>query len=400
MFLHILLSAKFSPIVNFFPNWLKMRNPTREVLIGSVCIGNYHPVVVQSMCATSTRDVEATFAQVIQLTEAGAGIVRIAVDHPRDVAAVESLSRKIGKLDSPLREKINLSVDLQENFRLAESLAPWVAKIRYNPGHLHHVEKEIPWREKVRWLVEVAQKEDVALRVGVNCGSIDPEKQAEEDPVFASALEHADWLEELGFERFCVSLKDSHPEKVLKINRLFAQKRPSIPIHLGVTEAGVPPVGILKSRVALEPLLREGIGDTLRISLTVPNERKNEEVEAGKALLADVATNRVTVVDDWNQEGLNIISCPSCSRVQNARFVDLAMKVHEITAYAKAYPLTIAVMGCRVNGPGESDHADIGLWCGPDRVNLKVRGKLLGSFPYETILEKVKETLDECIRGC
>ncbi|MDO4582665.1 MAG: flavodoxin-dependent (E)-4-hydroxy-3-methylbut-2-enyl-diphosphate synthase [Planctomycetia bacterium] len=374
-----------------------MRNPTREVSIGSVCIGNYHPVVVQSMCATPTQDVEATFAQVIQLTEAGAGIVRVAVDHPRDVAAVEALSRKIAALDLPLREKINLSVDLQENFRLAEALAPWVAKIRYNPGHLHHLEKDISWREKVRWLVEVAQKEDVALRVGVNCGSIDPEKKTGEDPVFASALEHADWLEELGFERFCVSLKDSHPENVLKINRLFAQKRPSIPIHLGVTEAGVPSVGIPKSRAALEPLLREGIGDTLRISLTVPNERKREEVEAGQALLDDVAANRVTVPSDWNQAGLNIISCPSCSRVQNARFVDLAMKVHEMTTYAKAYPFTIAVMGCRVNGPGESDHADIGLWCGADRVNMKLRGKLLGSFSYDTILEKVKETLDDLI---
>lgn len=365
--------------------------------IGSIFIGGQNPVAVQSMCATKTQNVAATLAQVVELTEAGAKIVRIACDSPADADALEALSREIALLNPSLREKINLSVDLQENYRIAERIAPYVAKIRYNPGHLYHLEPETPWREKVRQLVGVARNHHLAIRIGINCGSIDPTKKAEEDPIFASALEHAAWMEELGFERFCVSLKDSLPETVLRINRLFAARHPEIPLHLGVTEAGVPPVGIMKSRAALEPLLFDGIGDTLRISLTVPNERKTEEVAAGLALLSDVAAGRRTVTDAWKAEGLNIISCPSCSRVQNARFVELAMKVHEMTQYARKYPLTIAVMGCRVNGPGETDHADLGLWCGPECVNLKCKGVVLGSFSYDIILEKLKEQLDALI---
>lgn len=374
------------------------RNPTREVQIGSICIGAAHPIAVQTMCATKTQDVEATFAQIVQLTEAGAKIVRVACDSPNDASALEAIAQKIRKLDSPLREKINLSVDLQENYRIAERIAPFVAKVRYNPGHLHHVETDLPWQEKVRWLVSVARNHDIALRIGINCGSLDPSKKAEENPIFASAVEHAAWMEELNFTRFCVSLKDSDPQKVLFINRLFAERHPQIPIHLGVTEAGVPPIGIQKSRAALEPLLFEGIGDTLRISLTVPNERKHEEVEAGAALTADVLAGRRTVTEGWTAQGLNIISCPSCSRVQNGRFVDLAEKVHEMAAYAKEFPITIAVMGCRVNGPGETDHADLGLWCGPSSVNLKCKGTLLGAFPYEEILGKLKEQLDILIQ--
>ncbi len=374
-----------------------LRNPTREVRIGSVMIGATHPVVVQSMCATKTQDVDATFQQVVELTEAGAGIVRVACDSQNDADALEALAGKIRTLNGNLRDKINLSVDLQENYRVAEKIAPYVAKIRYNPGHLHHVETDLPWREKVRWLVSVAEKNDVALRIGINCGSIDPTKKAEENPIFASAMEHVAWMGEIGFERFCVSLKDSDPENVLAINRLFAEKHPEVPLHLGVTEAGVPPIGIQKSRAALEPLLFEGIGDTLRISLTVPNDRKREEVEAGLSLIQDVAEGRRTVTGGWKCDGLNIISCPSCSRVQNGRFVELAMQVHEMARYAREYPITIAVMGCRVNGPGETDHADLGLWCGPTCVNLKRQGTVLGSFPYEEILQRLKTELDALI---
>ena len=373
------------------------RNPTREVRIGSVFIGANHPIAVQTMCATKTRDVDATFRQIVELTEAGAKLVRVACDSQNDAEALEAISGKIRQLNPELREKINLSVDLQENYRIAEQIAPFVAKIRYNPGHLHHAEPEIPWREKVRWLAETARKNDVALRIGINCGSIDPTKKAEEDPIFASALEHVEWLGELGFDRFCVSMKDSNPETVVRINRLFAERHPEVPIHLGVTEAGVPPIGIQKTRAALEPLLFEGIGDTLRVSLTVPNERKREEVEAGLSLIRDVEAGRRTVTEGWKCAGLNIISCPSCSRVENGRFVELAMKVHEMARYAQEYPITIAVMGCRVNGPGETDHADLGLWCGPNHVNLKRGGELLGSFPYDEILGKLKEQLDRLI---
>jgi (E)-4-hydroxy-3-methylbut-2-enyl-diphosphate synthase len=169
-------------------------------------------------------------------------------------------------------------------------------------------------------------------------------------------------------------------------NRQFAAKRPDVPIHLGLTEAGLPPMGIEKSRAALEPLLAEGIGDTLRVSLTVPNDRKAEEIAAGRLILQNVKSG--TLLTDWKPEGVNIISCPSCARVENERFVLLAEQVWEATRSIKV-PLTIAVMGCRVNGPGETDHADIGLWCGKNVVNLKSGSTLIGSFGYDEVIEKM-----------
>ncbi len=165
-----------------------------------------------------------------------------------------------------------------------------------------------------------------------------------------------------------------------------------------MTEAGVPPDGILKTRAALIPLLAEGIGDTLRVSLTVPNVQKFEEITAGREMLDDVAAGRTSLPDLEAELGrLNIISCPSCSRVENAAFVNLAHQVREATRYASDAPLTIAVMGCRVNGPGETDHADLGLWCGATQVNLKRKSQVLGAFSYEEIIPKLLEELDKLI---
>jgi (E)-4-hydroxy-3-methylbut-2-enyl-diphosphate synthase len=212
-----------------------------------------------------------------------------------------------------------------------------------------------------------------------------------------SALEHCELLDKLGFTRFCVSLKDSDPAKVVQVNRRFAAERPDVPLHLGVTEAGMPPEGILKTRIAFEQLLSKGIGDTLRVSLTVPAGRKHEEIEAGRQILADIAAGRFSQPGELATGGLNIVSCPSCSRVENDRFVDLAERVREATRYAVEYPITIAVMGCRVNGPGETDHADIGLWCGPTFVNLKRSGELLGAFSYEDVIPRLKVELDALI---
>jgi (E)-4-hydroxy-3-methylbut-2-enyl-diphosphate synthase len=383
------------------------RDPTRPVKVGSVTIGDGNPIVVQSMCATKTADVEATAAQVNQLAEAGAGVVRIAVDTERDCEALAEIRR---------RTRANLSVDLQENYRLAAAVAPLVDKIRYNPGHLYHHERNRPWQDKVRFLVDVAGQHDCALRVGVNCGSVDPAKTtsprplagegpgvraADSDgllqPMLESALEHCDLLDHLGFTRYCVSLKDSDPARVVEVNRRFAAARPDVPLHLGVTEAGMPPEGILKTRAAFEPLLQQGIGDTIRVSLTVPAGRKHEEIEAGRQILADVAAGRLLAGIEIAHGRLNIISCPSCSRVENEAFVELAQQVREATRYAAQYPITIAVMGCRVNGPGETDHADLGLWCGPDCVHLKRGGTPLGPFSYGEIIARLKAELDALI---
>ena len=370
------------------------RNPTRAVEIGTVTIGDGHPIVVQSMCATKTSDIGATVDQVRHLANAGAGVVRIAVDTSRDA---EALVRIRQQTDA------NLSVDLQENYRLAADVAPSVDKIRYNPGHLFHHERQRPWQEKVRFLAETAGEHDCAIRVGLNCGSIDPakrEKFAADDsmgPMLDSALEHCEALDRIGFTRYCVSLKDSDPAKVIEINRRFVLERPDVPLHLGVTEAGMPPEGIIKTRIALEHLLRRGIGDTIRVSLTVPASQKCEELDAGRQILADVAAGRFHDDEYPGQQGLNIISCPSCSRVENSAFIELAQQIREATRYAAEHRLTIAVMGCRVNGPGETDDADLGLWCGPNFVNLKRGGTPLGAFSYEEILPRLKEELDRLI---
>ncbi len=212
-----------------------------------------------------------------------------------------------------------------------------------------------------------------------------------------SALEHCEFLDSIGFTRYCVSLKDSDPRKVIEVNQRFAATRPDIPLHLGVTEAGMPPDGVIKTRIAFEQLIGHGIGDTIRVSLTVPNHRKGEEIEAGRGIIADIYAGRVRSVVDFNTDSLNIISCPSCSRVENEAFVDLAEKVKEMTEYAKDHAITIAVMGCRVNGPGETDDADLGLWCGPKFVNLKKGTEELGAFSYDEILPKLKAELDKLI---
>ena len=371
-----------------------VRNPTRSVSIGSISIGSQHPIAVQSMTATRTQDIDATVRQIHDLEAAGADVVRVAIDSRRDAEALMEIRRQVS---------CNLSVDLQENYRLAEVIAPHVNKIRYNPGHLYHHESERPWQEKVRYLMQVARDNDCAMRVGVNCGSVDPavkERFAEDDsisPMLESAWQHCAVLDELGFDRYCVSLKDSDPQKVIEVNRRFAERRPDVPLHLGVTEAGMPPDGIIKTRIAFEQLISRGIGDTIRVSLTVANNRKAEEIAAGRKILEEIAAGRVRSVVDYGLKTLNIISCPSCSRVENEAFVELAEQVREMTRYAEQYRITIAVMGCRVNGPGETDDADLGLWCGPTHVNFK-RGKdTIGAFPYDAILPRLKAELDQLI---
>jgi (E)-4-hydroxy-3-methylbut-2-enyl-diphosphate synthase len=366
---------------------------TRQIEVGPIKVGGGAPVVVQSMCATRTIDIDATVAQAHQLARAGAGIVRIAMDSEKEIRAIKEIREQT--------RGIVLSVDLQENYRIADRVAPHVDKIRYNPGHLHHIEKSRTIEQKVRWLVDIARDNNLAIRIGVNCGSVAPaflEKYPGDQlrAIVESAAYHADLLDELGFTRFVVSLKDSDPEKVIEANRRFAARRPEVPIHLGVTEAGLPPQGIIKTRVAFERLLAQGIGETIRVSLTLPNERKHEEVVVGHQIVEDVHAGRFISVPDFAQ-GLNIISCPSCSRVENEKFVELAQQVKELTEYASKYRITIAVMGCRVNGPGETDDADLGLWCGPTTVNLKRKDRKLGNFKYDEVLARLKVELDRLI---
>jgi (E)-4-hydroxy-3-methylbut-2-enyl-diphosphate synthase len=369
------------------------RNPTREVRVGPITIGGGAPIAVQSMAATKTQDVEATVRQVELLQAAGADLVRIAVDSRKDVEALAEVRA---------RTNATLSVDLQENYRLAATVAPHVDKVRYNPGHLWHHEREKPVRDKVAFLAETAARHDCAIRVGVNCGSVDPVMTAahagdDVGAMVASALEHCAMLDDLGFTRYVVSLKDSDWRKVVEGNRRFAAQRPDVPLHLGVTEAGMLPEGEIKTRLAFEQLIPEGVGDTIRVSLTLPFDEKGTEIDSGRRILADIESGRFRSMPTVLEEGLNIISCPSCSRVENEAFVDLARDVREVTAYAKQHDLTIAVMGCRVNGPGETDDADLGLWCGPAAVNLKRGAESVGAFGYDEVLDRLRVELDALI---
>ncbi|MDO5309054.1 MAG: flavodoxin/ferredoxin-dependent (E)-4-hydroxy-3-methylbut-2-enyl-diphosphate synthase [Planctomycetia bacterium] len=366
---------------------------TRKIKVGDDYIGGDAPVLIQTMAATKTQDVDATAKVINQLAKAGAQLIRIAVDTPKDVEALIEIRKRVDA---------NLSVDLQENYRLAERVAPYVEKIRYNPGHLHHIESNLPWQKKVEYLVDVAREYDCAIRVGVNCGSIDPtllEKAHDagaDDPrydsILASALEHVDYLESLAFTRYCVSIKSSDPATVVAVNQRFSKLRPLVPIHLGVTEAGAPPRGVIKSRMALEPLLRQGIGDTLRVSLTVDANKKEAEIQAARTILENVEHGQI-IDSNYKLPALDIVSCPSCSRVQNGRFVELTRQIAAASEFARDYPIKIAVMGCRVNGPGETDDADIGIWCGVDRANLKLGDQFLGVFPYDQVVEKAMELL-------
>ena len=382
------------PAVLESPAMLPQRS-TRTIHVRDLAIGGSAPIAVQSMAATQTRNVEATLRQVHILEEAGADLVRIAVDSEADVAALETIRKQ---------SHVPLSVDLQENYRLAALVAPFVDKIRYNPGHLHHHEKQKPIAEKVAWIVETARQNDCALRIGINAGSIAPEyKQRHgEDNVSAiaqCAVDHCELVDACDFTEYVVSIKDSDPRLVIEANQRFAALRPDVPLHLGVTEAGMPPEGIIKTRIAFEQLIARGIGDTLRVSLTVPFDDKGREIVVGRELLADIEAGRFRSVPPNFFEGLNIIACPSCSRVENERFIELAEEVKQMTAYAKDHDITIAVMGCRVNGPGETDDADLGLWCGPTRVNLKRGPEDAGAFTYDEILPALRGELDRLIEG-
>tara|TARA_R110002126_G_scaffold131756_4_gene275676 strand:+ start:1372 stop:2502 length:1131 start_codon:yes stop_codon:yes gene_type:complete len=366
---------------------------TRQIQVGTLSIGGDAPIAVQSMAATRTQDLEATRRQIRILESAGADLIRIAVDSPADVEALALLAKET---DKPL------SVDLQENYRLAESVAPHVQKLRYNPGHLHHHEKTRSVQDKVAWIAKIATQHDCAIRIGCNAGSLAPEykERFPDDHVQAlvqQAADHCKLLDDVGFTNYLVSIKDSDPRLVIDANVQFAEMRPDVPLHLGVTEAGMPPDGVIKTRIAFEQLVSRGLGDTIRVSLTVPFDNKGQEIEVGRAILADVEAGRFRSVPPNFFDGLNIIACPSCSRVENEKFIDLAEDVKRMTAWAAERDVTIAVMGCRVNGPGETDDADLGLWCGPTTVNLKKGTETVGTYGYDEVLGVLQSELEAIV---
>lgn len=332
------------------------RRKTRTIQLGSVAVGGEAPISVQSMCSTDTRNVEATKAQIRRLEEAGCEIVRVAVP---DAAAVEALPHILADV------KIPLVADIHFDYRLAlASMEAGVQGLRINPGNIG-----VKW--KVGEVVRSARERQIPIRIGVNSGSLDKEILSRcggptPEALVESALRHIAIVEDLGYSEIKVSLKGSHIPQTVKAYQLLSGKC-DYPFHVGITEAGSVLRGATKSAVGLGILFYLGLGDTVRVSLTGDPV---QEVETAFAILRSLGLR---------ERGLEIISCPTCGRTR-IDLVGLVAAVEKRLVGVSA-PLTVAVMGCEVNGPGEAREADVGLAGGRGTGLLFKKGEVVGRLP-------------------
>ena len=340
------------------------RKKTRPLQVGSLIMGGGNPIWIQSMTNTDTRDAEATVAQILKLEEAGCQIIRSAVFDEKAAAAVKEIIPRI---------HIPLVADVHFDYRLAvAAVENGVQKLRINPGN-------IGGRERVRFVADCCRAHHVPIRIGVNAGSLEKELKARfagDTPgaMVESAQKHIALLEEAGFYDIALSLKcSSVPVTVEAYRRMSALCR--YPLHVGVTETGSGQEGLAKSAVGIGTLLMEGIGDTIRVSLTGDPV---EEVYAAKRILSACGLRR---------EGVEVISCPTCGRTR----VDLIRHAEYVKNRLKDCkgPLKVAVMGCAVNGPGEASDADMGIAFGQNNGVLFVKGKKLCAGPVEQMVEKL-----------
>ena len=344
-----------------------MKRQSKQISIGNVKIGGNAPVSVQSMCNTDTRDVQATLNQIKELYENGCEIVRLALLNKDAASAIKEIVKK-----SPLP----LVADIHFDYRLAiECINNGIQGLRLNPGNIGK-------RENVEKVVKLAKQQQVPIRIGVNAGSLEKDLQQENislaEKMVKSALGHIKILEDLNFDLIKVSLKSSDVITTIEAYRSIAQKIPYA-LHLGVTEAGTLRQGIIKSAVGIGTLLAEGIGDTIRVSLT---ESPVEEVKAGYDILKTLGLRT---------RGVNFISCPTCGRTQ-INLIDLAKKVEEkFKDFDK--PITIATMGCAVNGPGEARHADFGIAGGINEGYVFKKGEIIAKVPENQLLDKLEEVI-------
>ncbi len=343
-----------------------IRRNTRTVRIGNLEIGSGHPIRVQSMTCSDTGDLSATIGQIESLVEAGCEIVRVTVNNDRAADALPEIRRAC---------PIPLVADIHFTHRLAlRSIDAGVDKVRLNPGNIGSL-------DRVREVVRAADAAGVALRIGVNSGSVEKDLLETHgwpspDAMVDSAMRHCRTVEDLGFSNFVVSLKSTDTRTVLAANRLFAAQS-DIPLHLGVTEAGRPGYGSLKSAVGLGALLLEGIGDTIRVSLT--GDPALEIPVAFDILKATGA--RVTSPE--------LIACPTCGRIE----IDLEKLMNDLEdrLAGEDAPVKIAVLGCVVNGPGEASEADIGIAGGGGKGILYRDGKQVRIVPEEEMLDALVE---------
>lgn len=346
------------------------RKKTRRIKLGAVSIGDGAPVSVQSMTTTDTRDVPATLAQIQRLVAAGCEIVRVAV-------VDEDAARAISLIKAAI--SVPLIADIHFDYRLAVAAAAAGADgLRINPGNIGGL-------RKVRAVVDAARHHGLAIRIGVNAGSLEKDLQqrhghATADAMVESALRHIDRITGMGFENIKISLKASDVKRTVAAYRQLSTKC-DFPLHLGVTEAGGLYPGIVKSALGIGMLLAEGIGDTLRVSLT---RDPVEEVRVGYEILRAL---------DIRHHGAEIISCPTCGRCG----IDLFRIVEQVeqALLTRPVPIKVAIMGCVVNGPGEAREADVGVAGGDGIGILFKRGRVVKKFPQETLVDELLKAVAE-----
>jgi (E)-4-hydroxy-3-methylbut-2-enyl-diphosphate synthase len=345
---------------------LATRRPSRQVGVGTVTVGGDAPIRVQSMTTTKTADVNATLQQIASLVAAGVDIVRVAVPHWEDAEALAAIAAK---------STVPVVADIHFQWKYAiAALEAGIQGLRINPGN-------IKYQDKVRLIAREAKGRGVPIRIGVNAGSLERDllnKHGAPTPeaLVESALNEARILEDEGFFDIKISVKHSNPGVMIEAYRMLAEAC-DYPLHLGVTEAGPMPMGGIKSAVGIGTLLAEGIGDTIRVSLT---DDPVEEVKAGIWILQSLGLRK---------RGLDLVACPSCGRAE-VDVLGLTRRVHEaLEREGIKQPLRVAVMGCVVNGPGEAREADLGIAAGKGQGFLVVRGEVVDKIPESQFVERL-----------
>ena len=347
-----------------------MRKKTRLVQIGDKKIGAGNPILIQSMCNTKTEDVAATVDQILRLEDAGCDIIRVAVPNSEAATAIAQIKKQI---------HIPLVADIHFDYRLAlEAIKSGCDKIRINPGNIGS-------DEKLRAVVEVAKEYQIPIRVGVNSGSLEKEVlekhgKVTSEALVESALNNAKLIEDMDYHNLVISIKSSNVMECIKAHELIAT-RTDIPLHVGITESGSLISGNIKSSVGLGIILYQGIGDTIRVSLT---GNPVEEIKSAKMILKALGLRK---------GGAEIVSCPTCGRT-DIDLIGLEEKVNKLLEDYMELDIKVAVMGCVVNGPGEAREADLGI-CGGKNAGLIIKkGEIIKRLPESDLLMGLKEELD------
>ncbi|MBQ5734954.1 MAG: flavodoxin-dependent (E)-4-hydroxy-3-methylbut-2-enyl-diphosphate synthase [Lachnospiraceae bacterium] len=345
------------------------RDNTKVIKIGNRVIGGGNPILIQSMTNTKTEDVEATVAQIKELMVAGCEIIRCAVPTMEAACAIKEIKKQIS---------IPLVADIHFDYRLAiAAIENGADKIRINPGNIGSI-------DKIKAVVDKAKEYNIPIRVGVNSGSLEKELIEKYNGVTAkgiveSALDKVKIIEDLGYDNLVISIKSSDVMMCVKAHELIAGKTP-YPLHVGITESGTVTSGNIKSAIGLGIILNEGIGDTIRVSLT---DKPAEEIKSAKLILKTIGLRK---------GGIEVVSCPTCGRTK-IDLIGLAKKVEDMVQNFQDLDIKVAVMGCAVNGPGEAKEADIGIAGGNGEGLLIKKGQIIRKMKEEELIDALREEL-------